>query len=64
VELVERVVAQVDGMPHDNCLMTQGLHHTFILSLARASSHHLPQDSSYHHITIKHMSDMYEYTNA
>jgi hypothetical protein len=25
---VERVEAQVDGKPHDDCLMTQGLHHT------------------------------------
>jgi hypothetical protein len=25
---VERVEAQVDGMPHDDCLLTRGLHHT------------------------------------
>jgi hypothetical protein len=31
---------------------------------ARASSHHLPQGSSRHQNSVKHLSNMYEYINA
>jgi hypothetical protein len=58
---MERVETQVDGMPHDDCLMTRGL---IILTLSWASSHHLPQRSSYHQNSVKHLSDMYEYINT
>jgi hypothetical protein len=35
-----------------------------ILALSWASLHHLPQGSSYHQNSVKHLSDMYEYINA
>jgi hypothetical protein len=40
--LVERVEAQVDGMPHDNGH-----------ALSWASLHHLPQGNSYHQKGVK-----------
>jgi hypothetical protein len=48
---------QVDGMPHDDGLMTREHHHAcpFLSEFS---------PFSYHQNSVKHFSDMYEYINA